>query len=191
VLVVPLTAHLGALHDHWTKIHPGVDFVGAPTVKLAPSLSAALTLDVLATLAEAGFVAATVSAGRENVSLRLASPVSTSFDVVTFEANERRLQDVTTWLLSDACSVIMVRDGDVDPEKLPTQFHGEWMGSEERPNVEQHVMVTPRVDATAADLTALLAKVMASRVMTARRAKLRFAWTARECPRDGKFGHAN
>ncbi len=44
--------------------------------------------------------------------------------------------------------------------------------------------------AVATLLTGLLAKVMASPLMGALRPKLRFAWTPRACPGDGKFGHA-
>jgi len=52
------------------------------------------------------------------------------------------------------------------------------------------LLVTMRVGASAAELTGLLAKVMASPLMGVLRPKLRFAWTPRGCPSDGKFGHA-
>jgi hypothetical protein len=85
----PLFGHLRALREHWTTIHPGRELAGVANVTLAPDVSAELALDVLGTLAGAGFLTAKVSAGADVVTLSLAPPEAVAFDVITFVRRRR------------------------------------------------------------------------------------------------------
>lgn len=51
--------------EHWTKIHPGRAFAGAPALALEPKLPADLALAGLRVLAEAGFLHAKLDGGPE------------------------------------------------------------------------------------------------------------------------------
>ena len=189
-IVGPLSGHLRALREHWTKIHPGRALVGAPTLAVAPGIDAELTLDLLGTVAAAGFLSVTLTVGADVVALDLAAPDVDSFDVLTFVQTDARGYDVTTWVAGDHCSVIMQTTNGVEPTKLPPDFHERAVGINEGPLVDEHIMVTMRVGATAREVATLLTKVRAALVVRAVHPRLRFAWTPRTCANDGHFGHA-
>ncbi len=188
--VGPLFGHLRALREHWTKIHPGRELAGAPTLSVAPGIEAELALDLLGTVAGAGFLSVTLTVGTDVVALDLAAPDVDALDVLTFVQSDQRWYDVTTWAAGDHCSVIMQTTNGVEPTKLPRDFHERATGVNERPLIEEHIMVTMRVGATAQELSTLLTKVRAAFVGRKVRSKLRFAWTPRPCADDGHFGHA-
>jgi hypothetical protein len=190
--VAPLFVHLRLLHEHWTRIHPGRELAGAPTVTFAPGVPGELALDVLGTVTSAGFHAAKVKVigGGDVVALDLAGSEVEAFDVVTFAQNAPHTYEVTIWLARERCSLIMLTDSNVEPAKLPSVFQEHSLANDPRPNIDEQIAVTMLAQGTAQDLVTLLAKVMATPLMKALRPRLRFAWAPQACPSDGKFGHA-
>lgn len=187
VIVTPLLAHLQALREHWQKIHVASVFFSAPVVTIAPGVSAELELDVLSTLAAAGFLQVKVSSGLDAFEVALGAPGADAFQVTTFVEDEHGTYDVTL-LTGQDCSVIFDHEARVDPAKLPVVF---MISGSVIDAGREELMVTPRPGSTAGQVTATLSKVLDSPLIRAVDPKLRFEWSPRYCPSDGKWGHAN
>lgn len=180
--LAPFRAHLDALREHWTKIHPFDAFAGAPAVTIAPQVPAEIALAGLRTLAEAGFVSPKVSVGTETLGLDLASPGGATVDVI-----EVRGHEITTWFAGKDCHVIMTADKVDDVAVLPPHFG---FASIADSKLDIHVIVRPGTT-TAAELIKPLRRLMATPLLTAHHGKLRFDFEPVFCPSDKKFGHAN
>ena len=179
-----LRAHLDALREHWTKIHPGRAFTGAPALALEPKLPADLALASLRVLAEAGFLHAKLDGGPE---LDLAPSSAGPVDVIEVTAPEDGGHEVSEWVAGNGCHVIMATARVASFANLSPEMRLTSLADSTHDLI---VILRPGAAETAADLAESLRRLMTSPLVATRHGKLSFDWHAVSCATDGIFGHA-
>lgn len=178
----------GALAVSLSRVHDRGPSADPLIVRVEPNVGAAPLLGVARVVADAGFGAARLVVGADDVALELA-PRDRSRAVVRFDGVERGAWNVTIDVSTGDCDAILESGTLRPPGAGPASFALDTL-PDVKPG-EVGVLVVPHADATAADVASLLATFASTRLAKSLHPKLRFEWTPRPCPNDGKFGHAN